>query len=189
VFVSEDDDDYDSHGGMLSSLMTTGYLLDPIPACEAVYAYEPVRFRVQLEVPRDWPTCTAAEAVARRMDLLVASEVPEVVATTRTKLLESPDGAPIYECSGPLVRGGYGTGRAKDWSLVGHAAGTAVGRLDGHVFRYPLHPRMMGQTLWFKLAAQNEYADPEAIEELAGVDPVSHMVSGVFYQRDPRRFL
>lgn len=190
VFLSDDDDDYDTHGAMVSSLMTTGTLLDPIPSAPAEGLFEPVTFRIQFHVPRDFPACTVADAIARRSDLLIGSPIPEVVAPTQTRLLATDDGGcPTYECSGPLVRSGYGTGRASDWSLVGHEAGTPVGRLCRNVCRIALAPRQVGRTLWLKLTAQNEYADPDGMDEPARTEPIAHAVQGLFYQRDPRRFL
>ena len=189
VLVSEDDDDYRQYGGELSADMTLGTLLDPIPPAPAHEVYAPVTFRVRITPGSDWPSVTPARGMARATDHYLADATGEVIATTMTRLVGVDADAPVYECSGPLMRGGYGTGRARDWSLVGHEAGTPLVRLDREVFRYVLEARHVGQTLFFKLAAQNVYADPDSTQEPTDVEPVAFDVRGVFYRRDPRRWL
>jgi hypothetical protein len=186
VLVSEDDDDYRRYAGQLSSAMTVGTLLDPIPEAPAHRIYLPVTFRVRLHGERELPAATPAQAIARMTDALVGDEI---VATTTTRLMETVDGDHVYQCSGSLIRAGYGTGRRPDWTVGGHDVGTPFVRFDREVFRFAYEPRHVGQRLWFKLAAQNEHADPDATEEPEDVEPVSLLVRGAFYQRDPRRWL
>lgn len=189
LFVSEDDDDYRREAGRLSAEMTIGTLLDPIPAAPAHHAHTAVPFRVQWHGCAEMPAATPAQAIARYTDCYIGTqEGYEIVATTATQLVGTVDEDHVYQCSGPLIRGGYGTGRCRDWSLMDHEAGARVVRLDRAVFRFGLEMRHVGQPLWFKLAPQNAYGDAEG-NDPAELEPIRVDVQGTFYQRDPRRWL
>lgn len=186
VVISEDDDDYRrGYVGQLHGGMTVGHLLDELPMTDG-FGRQETPFRVRLYGPRrELPAVSVDDALARASLALVGhGPRGELVCTSTTRLVESSDEGATYECSDVTVRGCYGT-RLASWKCAAHAVGTPFVRLDRTIFRYEYPPRMVGRTLYMKLAAQNAAGDEP--EDFRGVDPIEIPIAGRFFQQDPRR--
>lgn len=189
VFCSEDDDRYE-YVGELNQGLTMGWLVDALPPAAAIAAYAAATVRIELVGERKLPATSIEHAVRRRTALYLADPAGEqIIAPTMTRFLESTDETTLYELSGPIGRGAYGTGRGADDSFRGVPGGTPLVLLTREIFRMRLEPRHIGRPLWFKVCSYNDTADPDSTVDPVDVEPVVHIVSGRAIARDPRRWL
>lgn len=105
---------------------------------------------------------TAADAQAYNTLLYVGGELLAYQGAALT-------GPYAYDLTG-LRRGAYGS------TIADHAAGAAVVRLDGAVFRFTYPRERIGQTVFIKLASYNPFGG--AVQGLDEVEAVSHTIAG-----------
>lgn len=187
VGVSEDDDDYEYVGSLAASI-TIGMLEDPLPALpiESLGRMEGVCVHLELFGERTLPSATPAQAARMGSPLRIGDEI---LAYSHTELVEKTARGYRYRLNGYMVRGGYGTGRTADGAYTAHEPGAMLVRLDRAVFRYAYPARLVGGTLFVKLAAKNAFGDPDATEDPGDVEPIVVALRGVVEARPAWRSL
>lgn len=192
VHWSEDDDEYFPFGSV-SAGSVWGALLDPLPALDDGCHLRQLdsRFRVLLHGNVELPAASVESALGMRSKAYVGSGNDyEVLGYTMTRFVEQTDDGVVYECSGFLHRGLYGTGRTAPHSdaVRAHVAGEQFAKLDKKLLRMPFEDRLVGTDLYLKFQSYNAVADPDSTDELVDVEPIVVAIEGK-YLRDPRRLM
>ncbi|MBV9861878.1 MAG: hypothetical protein JO267_06995 [Alphaproteobacteria bacterium] len=161
IWVSLDGDTY-SQIGTISRGCVTGVLTSPFPAHASPDTTDTLAVDLT-ESQGQLLSGTVAEA--QKLATLCWVDGELISYETATLIAVNK-----YGLSGYLVRGAYGT------PITAHSAAASFARINGLLFRYTFAANLIGQTIYLKLPAFNNYG--QSVQDLSSVTATVYTLTG-----------